>query len=264
VAEVILDLAIESLVRGGQQVLRDIRWTVRRGEHWAIVGPNGAGKTSLLQILAGYLWPSRGSVVVLGARFGETDLRALRKAIGVVSSALDALQPVDLDAATVVASGFEASIGMPWNGVTSEQRAAADRALSAVGAAQLASRELGTLSQGERQRVLIARALVHEPALIVLDEPCAGLDPVARERLLADLAVLAAHRSAPAVVLVTHHLEEIPPFVGHALVLAEGRRIASGPTALALTSATMTEAFGVTCDVRPDGRGRRFLVVRLP
>jgi len=247
--DTILDLRVDSLVRDGTEILREVAWTVRRGEHWALVGPNGSGKTTLLQILAGYLWPTRGRVTVLGRRFGETDLRELRKAVGVVSSALVGWLPADLDARTMVATGFEASIGLPWVPITAAQRAAAEAALAAIGAAALADRPYGVLSQGEQQRVMIGRALVHRPALLVLDEPCGGLDPVARERFLRDLATLAASASAPSIVLVTHHLEEIPSFVTHALALRDGAAAAAGPVGDVLTPPVMTRVFGVPCAV---------------
>lgn len=254
----ILDLRVDSLARDGVELLRDVRWTVRRGEHWALVGPNGSGKTTLLRILAGYLWPTRGGATVLGRRFGETDVRELRKAIGVVSSALVGWLPAELDALTMVATGFEASIGLPWLPITAAQRAAATDALASIGAAALAERHYGVLSQGEQQRVMIARALVCRPALLVLDEPCGGLDPVARERFLRDLAALARSAAGPAIVLVTHHLEEIPPFVTHALALRAGEAAASGPIADVLTAPVMREVFGVPCAV--ERRGGRWVL----
>jgi iron complex transport system ATP-binding protein len=249
VPDAILDLRIERLARERHVLLHDLAWTVRRGEHWAIVGPNGSGKTTLVRVLAGYLWPSRGEVTVLGQRFGEVDVRELRKIIGIVSSSLVEWLPPDLDARTTVATGFEASIGLTHVAIDDAERAAADAALAAVGAAAIAGRAYGVLSQGERQRVMIARALVHEPALLILDEPCAGLDPVARERFLADLGGLIASGRAPALVLVTHHLEEIPPQITHALALRSGTSVASGPVAEVLTAPVMSEVFGAPCAV---------------
>lgn len=258
----VLDLRIRSLVRDTREVLRDVSWTVSRGEHWVVLGPNGAGKSTLVQVLAGYLWPSAGSVAVLGQEFGGTDLRALRKAIGVVSSSLAAWLPRELDGLTTVATGFEAAVGLPWVPITDDQRAAALAALTAISAGHLAVRTYGTLSQGEQQRVMIARALVHRPALLVLDEPCAGLDPVARERFVRDLSALAA-RSRCSLVLVTHHLEEIPACATHALVLGAGRVVASGPLADTVTSRVLSEAYGVPCDVVTLAEGRLTLVPRL-
>lgn len=255
-AEQVLDLRIDSLVRDGVQVLHDLAWTVRRGEHWAMVGPNGSGKTTLLRVLAGYLWPTRGSVEVLGKRFGQTDVRDLRKQIGVVSSALVGWLPADLTARTMVATGFEGSIGLPWVSISATQRAAAEAALVAMGAAGIADRVYGVLSQGEQQRVMIARSIVHRPALLVLDEPCGGLDPVARERFLRDLANLATAQGAPAVVFVTQHLDEIPPFVTHALALRAGAREAAGPVGEVFVAPVMSRVFGVPCTV--ERRGERW------
>jgi len=261
VSEVILDLRVERLAREHHVLLHDVAWTVRRGEHWAVVGPNGSGKTTLVRVLAGYLWPSRGEVTVLGERFGATDVRELRKAIGIVSSSLVEWFPQDLDARSVVATGFVASIGLSHVPIDATQSGAADAALAAIGAAAIAGRAYGVLSQGEQQRVMIARALVHRPALLMLDEPCAGLDPVARERFLRDLGTLATSERTPALVLVTHHLEEIPPLVTHALALRAGTTVASGPIGDVLTDAVMSDVFGARGAVaRADGRwSLRFL-----
>jgi iron complex transport system ATP-binding protein len=253
VLDVVLDLRIERLARERHVLLHDIAWTVRRGEHWAIVGPNGSGKTTLVRVLAGYLWPSRGEVTVLGQRFGEIDVRELRKAIGIVSSSLVEWLPPDLDARATVATGFEASLGGGHAPIGDSQLRRADDALSAVGAAAIAARPYGVLSQGERQRVMIARALVHEPALLILDEPCAGLDPVARERFVNDLATLITSGRAPSLVLVTHHLEEIPPRITHALALRSGTAVASGPLTDVLTEPVMSRVFDARCSVRRDG-----------
>ncbi len=259
----VLELRVDSLRRERVEILCGIDWTIRRGEHWALIGPNGSGKTTLLNLLAGYLWPTRGSLVVLGHAFGAVDLRDLRRSIGIASDALAHRFPPELAALDVVASGFEASIGLSWRPFTDEQRAAARRALDTVGAGAIALRRYGVLSEGEQQRVMIARALVHEPALLVLDEPCAGLDPLARERFLADLTRLAATRRAPAMVFVTHHVEEIPSFVGHALVLKAGRALAAGRITDVLTAAVLSDAFDAPCVVeRRDGRFALQLVPR--
>ncbi|MDE3112753.1 MAG: ATP-binding cassette domain-containing protein [Chloroflexota bacterium] len=249
----VLDLEIELLRTPDREILRGISWRVGGDEHWAIVGPNGAGKTTLLRVLAGYVWPSRGRVTVLGKRFGSYDLRELRKEIGVVSLAiLDRLQPWE-QVRGVVESGLDGTTGGALSAATEEQRARVRDALAAIGAEGLIERDLGTLSQGERQRVLIARALVGRPALVLLDEPCAGLDPVARERFLADLARLAARAGAPRLVLVTHHVEEIPAFVTHLLTLRDGRVVASGPIESVMTSDVMRRTFDVPCRVERDG-----------
>jgi iron complex transport system ATP-binding protein len=236
--EPVLDLLIEGLWTTERPILGRIEWRIRRGEHWAIVGPNGAGKTTLLRVLAADLWPSRGRVSVLGREFGRYDLSELRRHIGVVSTAT----------AERIAS---------WDTASAIIGDGAEDALASVAGAHLSGRTYATLSQGERQRVLIARALVTRPALLLLDEPCAGLDPVARERFLADLGVLATRANAPALVLITHHIEEIPPFVTHLLALKDGAVVARGPIGDALTDATMSATFDVACRIeREDGRWR--------
>ena len=238
----VLDLVIEGLWTVERPILGRIEWCVRRGEHWAIVGPNGAGKTTLLRVLAADLWPSRGQVAVLGRRFGGSDLRELRQAIGVVSTATaDRIPEWETGRAIVDPA----------------ERGAAGAALATLGAAHLAERVYSTMSQGERQRVLIARALAVGPSLLLLDEPCAGLDPVARERFLADLGSLAERIDAPSLVLVTHHIEEIPPFVTHLLALRDGAVVARGPIRDVLTDDAMSTTFGVPCRVERDqGRWR--------
>ena len=247
---------VGSYRRDGVEILSEVRWTIREGEHWALLGPNGSGKTTLLRILAAQEWPSQGSVEVLGKRFGQFDLRELRKRIGLVSAALEPRIPGGEQAREVVLSGLEASIGLS-RAFTPEEERRALSALEAVGAGHLAPRRFGVLSQGERQRVLIARALIHRPPLLVLDEPCEGLDPLARERLLDDLGRLAERRDAPTLVLVTHHLEEIPPFVSRALLLAAGRAVAEGRVEEVLTDAHLTRAFGAPCEVAV-APGRRY------
>ena len=242
----VLDLLIEGLWTVERPILGRIEWRVRRGEHWAIVGPNGAGKTTLLRVLAADLWPSRGRVAVLGRGFGHADLRELRREIGVVSTATADRVP-----------GWEPVRGI----VDPEGEADAVNALAAIGAGHLADRRFETLSQGERQRVLIARALATHPALLLLDEPCAGLDPVARERFLEDLGALASRADAPALVLITHHVEEIPPFVTHLLALREGSVVASGPIHETLTSEAMSRTFGVAATVARE-RARWRLILR--
>jgi iron complex transport system ATP-binding protein len=250
-------LLVQSLLREEVDILRDVDWSIERGQHWAVLGPNGSGKTSLVRMLAGYQWPTEGTIEVLGEQFGRTDLRELRKRIGFASAAFgDWFSPGE-DALSAVVSGFEASVGL-WKEPSPEEWAQAREALAALGGLHLAARRLGVLSQGERQRVLIARTLVHGPALLVLDEPCEGLDPLARDRLLRDLARLAARPMAPALVQVTHHVEEIGPWVTHALLLSEGRVVAQGPASEVLTAAQLGRAFGAPCVVErePDGRLR--------
>jgi iron complex transport system ATP-binding protein len=235
----IRDLTIQ---RGAVRILDRVSWEVTRGQHWVILGANGSGKTSLLAALTGYLTPTAGEISVLGETFGASDWRELRKHIGLVSSAIRQMVPEEEDALTTVISGKDAMIGH-WGRIKGDERVAARRLLRKVEAEYLAERPWLVLSQGERQRILIARSLMARPRLLILDEPCAGLDPVAREHFLSFLQRLGTQRGAPALVLVTHHVEEIMPVFTHALLLREGRVIASGERARVLTSALLSETF---------------------
>ena len=237
-------LSVRNLtVRRGETVILDsVSWEVGRGEHWVILGGNGSGKTSLLSALTGYLTPTEGEMVVLGETFGGCDWRELRKHVGLVSSAIRQRVPEEEVALRTVVSGKEAMIGL-WGKTKVEEEVVARRLLGKVEAGYLAGRAWLVLSQGERQRVLIARALMARPRLLILDEPCAGLDPVAREQFLHFLQRLGMRRGAPALVLVTHHVEEIMPVFGHALLLRKGRVVASGRRERVLTGALLSETF---------------------
>jgi iron complex transport system ATP-binding protein len=251
-------LAVTGLrvARGRTTILRDVTWRVRPGEHWVILGANGSGKTSLLKALTGYLPPTAGAIAVLGRTYGASDWRALRLKIGVVTSAFAAAIPPAECARDTVISGKFAQLDL-WARVTRADRAAAARLLRLVGASRLAAREWAYLSQGERQRVLIARALMPRPRLLILDEPCAGLDPVAREKFLDFVDRLARRRGAPALVFVTHHVEEITPAFTHVLLLRGGRVAGSGPRAALLTSSRLSAAFGAALRLaRTAGRHR--------
>lgn len=229
--------------RGDATLLDSVSWRFARGEHWVILGPNGCGKTSLLKSLTGYLTPSSGEIELLGQRYGESDWRDLRLHVGLVTSALQASVPPDEPALETVVSGKYAQLDL-WMDVTPADRRAALKLLRFVGAGKLPERLWGQLSQGERQRILIARALMAKPRLLILDEPCSGLDPVAREHFLGFLDRLARQKNSPSLVLVTHHVEEITPAFTHALVLRAGRVVASGPLAETLTSPALSAAFG--------------------
>ena len=250
----ILEVTGLRVQRGRTAILRGVDWRVARGEHWVILGANGSGKTSLLKALAGYLSPTAGEIAVLGRRYGASDWRALRLKIGVVTSAFAASVPPSEVALDTVVSGKFAQLDL-WHAGTRADRVAAKKLLRSVGLARLADREWAYLSQGERQRVLIARALMARPQLLILDEPCAGLDPVAREKFLRFVETLARRRTAPALVLVTHHVEEITPAFTHALLLRAGRVVAAGPRRAALTSANLSAAFGTR--LRLGGRNGR-------
>jgi len=250
----ILEVSQLHVERGHTAILRGLDWRVAPKEHWLILGANGSGKTSLLKTLTGFLAPTAGEFSVLGRRYGVSDWRELRLEIGVVTSAFATAIPPAERALDTVVSGKFAQLDL-WHRVTSAQRAAARKLLRSVGLLYLADRPWTYLSQGERQRVLIARALMAQPRLLILDEPCAGLDPVAREKFLAFIEKLARRRDrrAPALVLVTHHVEEIMPSFTHALLLRAGRTVAAGPRAKVLTSANLSALFGGRLRLRRQG-----------
>lgn len=247
-------------VRNGRPILNGIDWTVAPGEHWAILGANGSGKTTLLKILTGYEWVTDGRVEVLGRCFGQTDVRELRKIIGLVSSSIEHRIPTEDTAMDVVLSGLDAALGT-YRRYAQEEHRTATAALESIGAAAYADRRYGLLSQGEQQRVLIARALIARPALLILDEPCAGLDPAARHHFLKDMQSLADGPLAATLVLVTHHIEEIGPWITRVLVLQDGNVLAAGTPAATLTDAIMSRAFGAPCRVTGDRSGFRLEMV---
>lgn len=243
-----LILAVRRLCvqRGAERILSDVSWQVRRGEHWVILGANGSGKTSLLSALTAYLTPSSGSVEVLGEGYGRSDWRELRKRVGLVSSSVRQMIGDDVNALDLIGSGRDAILN-PWTRLKPAERLRAGKLLRRVEGAALAARPWGVLSQGERQRVLIARALMAEPELLILDEPCAGLDPVARERFVGFLDRLGRKRDAPALVLVTHHVEEIAPVFTHALLLRRGRVLAAGAMDETLNGENLSRLFYGAC-----------------
>ena len=223
-------------------ILDAVDWRVEAGQHWVILGANGSGKTSLLSVLTGYLAPTAGTISVLGETYGRADWRELRTRIGLVSSSIRQLMPPHENALNAVASGRCAVIGM-WGEVGKADSRRAAEILREVEAAYLSERPWRFLSQGERQRVLIGRALMADPRLLVLDEPCAGLDPVAREHFLAFVERLLGRPNAPTLVLVTHHVEEIVAGFSHVLVLRAGKVLAAGPRESVMTSAMLSRAF---------------------
>ena len=255
-------LAVDGLgiQRGGVVILDAVSWRIEPREHWVILGSNGSGKTSLLKALSGYFMPTTGAITVLGGTYGRTDWRDLRLRIGLVSSAIRQMIEEGEPALHAVISGKYAMVNL-WRKVTAGDRRRALRILGQVECAPLAARPWQHLSQGERQRVLIGRALMAKPRLLILDEPCAGLDPLAREHFLRFLERLGAKKGAPALVLVTHHVEEIMPVFSHVLILKEGRVLAAGKKNGTLTSRLLSEAFGARIAVRHAG-GRFTLTVR--
>ncbi len=235
-------------------ILDDVSWTVKPGEHWVIIGANGSGKTSLLSALTGYLTPTAGDVELLSHRYGRTDWRELRKRIGLVSSAIRQRIPPDEPALETVVSGKYAMIDF-WGRMTAAERRQGLRILRDIECQTLEKRPWLYLSQGERQRLLIGRALMARPRVLILDEPCAGLDPAAREHFLQFLQRLGDGTKPPALVLVTHHVEEIMPVFSHALILKSGRVLAHGPLRRTLDSQTLSRAFGEAAHLRRE-RGR--------
>jgi iron complex transport system ATP-binding protein len=233
------------LVRDDRALLDGITWTVDAGERWVVLGPNGSGKTSLIRIASLYLHPSSGDVEVLGERLGRADVRVLRRRVGLTSGALAAMLRPELPVLDVVVTARYAALEPWWHVYTDADRAAARDRLEQVGAGHLAARSFGTLSDGERQRVLLARMLLPDPGLLLLDEPTAGLDLGAREQLVGGLSDLAADPTTPPIVFVTHHVEEIPPSFTHALLLRDGRILSCGPIDDVLTQDGLSACFGL-------------------
>jgi len=253
--DLLIDFADVSLRRGGRVLVGPVTWQVELDERWVVIGPNGAGKTSLLRIAAAMEFPSAGRASVLGERLGRVDMGELRQRVGLSSSALAARVPDDEVVRDLVVSAGYAVLGRFRERYEEVDYERAVDTLESVGAEHLADRSYGTLSEGERKRVLIARALMTDPELLLLDEPAAGLDLGGREELVARLADLAADPDAPALVLVTHHVEEIPPGFSHCLILAEGGVIAAGLLSDILTGENLSAAFGQSIAVDSvDGR----------
>jgi iron complex transport system ATP-binding protein len=239
----ILNVQQLRIERGGTVILQDISWRIQRGEHWAVLGANGSGKTSLLSAITGYLMPTAGDIELLGHEYGRADWREVRCLVGIVSSAVRQQMADTEPALNTVVSGKRAVIDL-WKPVSTADRRAANRILKTIECIHLARRPWAVLSQGERQRILIGRALMARPQVLILDEPCAGLDPAAREHFLQFIERLARRRNAPCLMLVTHHVEEITPAFSHALLLHEGRILDQGRRAKVLSSASLSQTFG--------------------
>ena len=240
------------IVRDGTVIINDISWRVDPGQHWVILGANGSGKTSLLSALTGYLMPTAGEVTLLGEAYGRSDWRELRKRVGIVSSSVRQMMSDEEPALETVASGKYAMIDF-WGKLSRTDRALAMRLLRDVECGYLAERPWRVLSQGERQRVLIGRALMARPRVLILDEPCAGLDPAAREHFLQFLQRLGGSNNAPTLVLVTPHVEEIMPVFSHLLMLKCGGVLASGQKSEVLNSRNLSVAFGERMELRGTG-----------
>lgn len=252
----VLEFAGVSVVRGRTTLLDDITWEVEEGQRWVILGPNGAGKTTLLQLAAGRMHPTRGVAGVLSEVLGAVDVFELRPRIGLASAALAERIPADEAVHNVVVTASYGVVGRWRESYDELDHHRAAELLGALGADHLADRTYGTLSEGERKRVQIARALMTDPELMLLDEPAAGLDLGGREDLVRRLGLLAADVEAPALVLVTHHVEEIPPSFTDVLLLREGRIVAQGPLELTLTEQNLSATFGMPLEL--ERRGERW------
>ncbi len=227
------------IARERKVILRRLDWQVQQGQHWVILGPNGSGKSSLLAALTGYFAPTSGNVSVLGETFGRSDWRELRLRIGLVGPAVASLIEPSEPALHIVAGGLDGVINL-WRRPKPAALSVARKLLRQLKVSGVAGRPWGHLSQGERQRVLIARALASAPTLLILDEPCAGLDPLARRDFLTLLNELPRRLPGVSIVLITHHVEEIVPAFTHALLLRDGQKLAAGPLREVLTSKQLT------------------------
>ncbi len=241
----VLEMADVSVVRSGNHLLRQVTWSVSDGDRWVLLGPNGAGKTTLLQVAAAQLHPTDGRATILGDMLGAVDVFELRPRIGLTSAALAERIPRTEQVRNVVLTATYAVVGRWREAYESYDEERAAWLLDRLGVGDLADRKFGTLSEGERKRVQIARAMMSDPELLLLDEPAAGLDLGARESLVSTLSTLAADASSPAIVLVTHHVEEIPPGFTHVLLLRSGRVVAAGPLERTLTDENLSATFGM-------------------
>ncbi|MGV8907965.1 MAG: ABC transporter ATP-binding protein [Propionicimonas sp.] len=244
-----------SVIRSGATLLADVNWTVEEDERWVVIGPNGAGKTTLLQVIGAQWHPSLGTATILGETLGAVDVFELRPRIGVTSAALADRIPKSERVSDVVVSAAYAVMGR-WREAYDELDHTRARALmQQLQVDHLGDRTFGTLSEGERKRVQIARALMTDPELLLLDEPAAGLDLTGREGLVATLSDLCTDPLAPAAILVTHHVEEIPVGITHALLLKHGRVVAAGPLDDTLTGPKLSATFDLLLEVSSvDGR----------
>ncbi|EAP99143.1 putative ABC transporter ATP-binding protein [Janibacter sp. HTCC2649] len=252
----VLAMAGVTVVRGGATLLDEIDWEVEEGQRWVVLGPNGAGKTTLLQLASGRMHPTRGVAGILGEVLGAVDVFELRPRIGLASASLAERIPGDERVGDVVVTASYGVVGRWRETYDRLDHARAGELLAALGAAHLADRTYGTLSEGERKRVQIARALMTDPELMLLDEPAAGLDLGGREDLVARLGVIAGDVTAPALILVTHHVEEIPPNFTDVLLLRDGRVVAQGPIEITLTAENLSATFGL--DLQLEKRGSRY------
>ena len=251
-----LQLTNVSFVRDERTILAPLDWRVKAGERWLVLGANGSGKTTLLRIVARDEHPSSGEGDVLGERLGRTDVRGLRRRVGYLSAALAGQLRPQLRCLDVVMTARYAALEPWWHRYTTADEARATECLDRMGVAWLAERSLGTVSSGEQQRVLLARTLMNEPGIVLLDEPSARLDLAGREQLVEALSELTLDPAAPPLVLVTHHLDEVPPGMTHVLMLRDGQVVARGPIDTTLRAEAISDCFGLPLHLerRADGR----------
>lgn len=251
--EPLLNLLGVSVTLDGTTVLERINWTVEREHHWVVIGPNGSGKSTLVRLAGLQLHPSTGTVDVLGHRLGKVDIRPLKPRVGLSSASLaDQLRP-RLTTEEIVRCGRTGALEPWWHTYTEDDTARAVASLARVGLAGYDSRTFGTLSSGERQRTLLARALVNDPEVVLLDEPTAGLDLGGREELVSALSRLANDPDGPATALVSHHVEDIPTTTTHLLALRDGVALAAGPIGETLTSELLSDLFGISVELTRSG-----------
>ncbi len=240
-----LALCSVSYRHDGLTILDGVDFTVQRGERWVVLGQNGSGKTTLLRIASLYLHPTTGTVDILGQRLGRTDVRQLRRSVGFTSAGLAEMLRPELLASEVVMTAKYAALEPWWHSYDEADQAKAIHRLEQLGVGVLAHKSFGVLSSGEKQRVLLARTLMNDPSLLLLDEPTAALDLGGREQFVGSLSAVAREAGAPATVLVTHHVEEIPAGFTHALLLKDGAVLASGPLDTTVTEANLSACFGL-------------------
>jgi iron complex transport system ATP-binding protein len=252
----VLRLVDVSFVRDARTILAPLTWNVLPDQRWIVLGANGSGKTTLLRIAAMYEHPSTGDVQVLGEHLGRTDVRVLRRRIGYMSPSLAGQLRRELRCLDVVMTAKYAALEPWWHRYDDADEARALACLDRMGVAWLAERTLATTSSGEQQRVLLARTLMNEPAVLLLDEPSARLDLGGREQLVLALAELTTDPTAPPLILVTHHLDEVPPGMTHVLMLRDGNVVASGPVDRTLTSANLSDCFGLPLALKRTDDGR--------
>jgi iron complex transport system ATP-binding protein len=258
----VLELVDVSVVRDGRALVDQVSWSVAEGERWVILGPNGAGKTTLLNVASSYLFPTTGTVQILGDKLGNVDVFDLRPRIGMAGAAMAEKMP---RRQTVLQTVLTAAYGMTATWHEGYEQVDEDRArafLDRLGMSEYLDRKFGTLSEGERKRTLIARAMMSDPELLLLDEPAAGLDLGGREDLVRRLGRLARDPIAPSMIMVTHHVEEIAPGFTHALMIRQGKVVAAGPIDLELTSRNLSVCFGLPLVV--ERRGDRWTAAGLP